>query len=130
MADDVKKDVKKGVKNPPCSPRSGAPLKPFNSVTAKAAQEASVRARNLRKAMRAQLLEAAVHDAKIGELFVQAYKKKDPDLMKLVETGMRLVGLDFASSEEAVTKLDVKSDNKVNTSGTLNITFTDAKTDA
>lgn len=109
MADNVKKDVK----NPPCSPRSGAPLKPFNSVTAKQAQEASVRARNLRKAMRVQLLEAAINDAKIGELFVQAYKKKDPDLMKLVETGMKLVGLDFASSEEAVTKLDVKSDNKV-----------------
>ena len=126
MADDVKKDVK----NPPCSPRSGAPLRPFDSVTAKQAQQASVRSRNLRKAMRAQLLEAAINDAKIGDIYVKAIKTKDPDLMKVVETGLKLVGLDFASSEEAVTKLDVKSDNKVNTSGTLNITFTDAKTDA
>lgn len=123
MCDDVKKDVKK----PPCSPRSGAPLKPFNSVTAKQAQEASVRARNLRKAMRVQLLESAINDAKIGDLFVQAYKKKDPELMKLVETGMKLVGLDFASSEDAVQKVDVKSDNKVTASGPINITFSDAK---
>ncbi len=108
MADDVKKDVK----NPPCSPRSGAPLRPFNSVTAKQAQEASVKARNLRKAMRAKILQAAV-DEGIDKLFQQAIKKKDMDLLELVEKGLKLTGLDFASSEDAVQKVDVKSDNKV-----------------
>ena len=108
MADDVKKDVKK----PPCSPRSGAPLRPFNSVTAKQAQEASVKARNLRKEMRAKILQAAV-DEGIDKLFQQAIKKKDMDLLELVEKGLKLTGLDFASSEDAVQKVDVKSDNKV-----------------
>lgn len=108
MADNVKKDVK----NPPCSPRSGAPLRPFNSVTAKQAQEASVKARNLRKEMRAKILQAAV-DEGIDKLFQQAIKKKDMDLLELVEKGLKLTGLDFASSEDAVQKVDVKSDNKV-----------------
>lgn len=122
--------VNKDVKNPPRSPKSGALLKPFNSVTAKQAQEASARARSLRKQMRAQLLDAAIQDAKIGELFVKAIKTKDADLMKLVETGLKIVGLTHDQSEEAVQKIDIKSDNKVATSGTLNITFSDAKPEA
>lgn len=99
----------------------------FTPLTAKQAQEASVRSRNLRKQMRAQLLDAAVHDAKIGDLFVQAFKKKDMDLLELVEKGMKLTGLDFASSEESVQKMEVKSDSKLTTSGPINITFTDPK---
>ena len=105
--------VNKDVKNPPRSPKSGALLKPFNSVTAKQAQEASARARSLRKQMRAQLLEAAIQDAKIGELYVKAIKTKDADLMKLVETGLKIVGLTHDQSEDAVTKMEVKSDAKV-----------------
>lgn len=102
----------------------------FTPLNAKQAQEASVRARNLRKAMRAQLLDAAIQDAKIGDLFVKAIKTKDADLMKLVETGLKIVGLTHDQSEEAVQKIDIKSDNKVATSGTLNITFSDAKPEA
>ena len=43
---------------------------------------------------------------------------------------MRLIGLQHDQSEEAVQKIDIKSDNKVATSGTLNITFSDAKPEA
>lgn len=114
-------DVSKGVKNPPRSPKSGALLKPFNSVTAKAAQEASVRARNLRKQMRAKILQAAV-DEGIDKLFQQAIKKKDKDLLELVEKGLKLTGLDYASSEDAIQKLDIKSDNK--TDAKVNIAVT------
>ena len=103
-------------------------LTPFTAMNAKQAQEASVRARNLRKAMRAQLLDAAINDAKVGELFVKAFKTRDLELMKLVETGMKLVGLTHDQSEDAAAqKIDLKSDNKVATSGTLSITFSDAK---
>ena len=117
MADSVSSDIK----NPPRSPKSGALLKPFTSVTAKQAQEASVRSRNLRKQMRAQILQAAV-DEGIDKMFLQALKKRDMDLLELVEKGLKLTGLDFASSEEAVTKLDVKSDNKVDSKLEVNIT--------
>lgn len=98
----------------------------FTPMTAKQAQEASVKARNLRKQMRAQILQAAVNEG-IDKLFQQAIKKKDMDLLELVEKGLKLTGLDFASSEDAVQKVDVKSDNKVTASGPINITFSDAK---
>lgn len=114
--------VSKDVKNPPRSPKSGALLKPFNSVTAKQAQEASARARSLRKQMRAQLLEAAIQDAKIGDLYVKAIKTKDADLMKLVETGLKIVGLTHDQSEDAVTKMEVKSDAKVDSKLEVSIT--------
>lgn len=115
-------NVNKDVKNPPRSPKSGALLKPFNSVTAKAAQEASARARSLRKQMRAQLLDAAINDAKIGDIFVKAIKTKDADLMKLVETGLKIVGLTHDQSEDAVTKMEVKSDAKVDSKLEVSIT--------
>lgn len=123
--DSVSDGVQKPKKNP--VPKG---LTPFTAMNAKQAQEASVRARNLRKAMRAQLLDAAINDAKVGELFVKAFKTRDVELMKLVETGMKIVGLTHDQSEEAVQKIDIKSDNKVATSGTLNITFSDAKPEA
>lgn len=123
--DSVSDGVQKPKKNP--VPKG---LTPFTAMNAKQAQEASVRARNLRKAMRAQLLDAAINDAKVGELFVKAFKTRDAELMKLVETGMKIVGLTHDQSEEAVQKIDIKSDNKVATSGTLNITFSDAKPEA
>ena len=114
--------VSKDVKNPPRSPKSGALLKPFTTLTAKQAQEASVRARNLRKSMRAQLLDAAINDAKIGDLYVKAIKTKDADLMKLVETGLKIVGLTHDQSEDAVTKMEVKSDAKVDSKLEVSIT--------
>lgn len=95
-------NVSKGVKNPPRSPKSGALLKPFNSVTAKEAQAASVRAHNLRKQMRAKLLDAAVNDGHIDDLFLKALKSKDPDQLALVEKALKIVGLLHDQSEDAV----------------------------
>lgn len=91
-------------------------------MNAKQAQEASVRARNLRKQMRAQLLDAAIQDAKIGDLYVKAIKTKDADLMKLVETGLKIVGLLHDQSEDAVQKIDLKSDAKVDSKVQINVT--------
>lgn len=83
----------------------------FTPMNAKQAQEASVKARNLRKQMRARILQAAV-DEGIDGLFSKAIKNRDPELLELVEKALKLTGLDFASSEESVQKLDIKSDNK------------------
>jgi hypothetical protein len=94
----------------------------FTPMNAKQAQEASVRARNLRKQMRAQLLDAAIQDAKIGDLYVKAIKTKDADLMKLVETGLKIVGLLHDQSEDAVQKIDLKSDAKVDSKVQINVT--------
>jgi hypothetical protein len=92
----------------------------FTPMTAKQAQEASVRARNLRKQMRAQILQAAV-DEGIDKLFRKALKSSDLDQMALIEKALKLTGLDFGSSEEAVNKLqvDAKTDNKTELSGQI-----------
>ena len=113
--------VNKDVKSPPRSPKSGALLKPFNSVTAKQAAEASARARNIRKQVRARLLDAAVNEGKIDELFLKALKSKDPDQLALVERALKIVGLLHDQSEDAVTKLkvDATTDNKTALTGKI-----------
>jgi hypothetical protein len=66
----------------------------------------------------------------LDKYFAKAIKNMDADAIEVVSKAAKLVGLDFGSSEEAVQKLDIKSDNKVAASGTLNITFSDAKPEA
>ena len=105
--------VSKDVKNPPRSPKSGALLKPFTTLTAKQAQEASVRARNLRKQVRAEMLNKVVQNYDFGEELTKALKKGDLDKVTLLKEAMRLIGLQHDQSEDAVTKMEVKSDAKV-----------------
>lgn len=87
---------------------------PFTTLTAKEAQKASIRARNMRTQMRAQILKAAI-DEGIDKLFIKALKSNDTDKMAIVEKALKLTGLDFGSSEDAVQKvsMDSKSDSKV-----------------
>lgn len=103
-----------------------ANLQPFDSVTAKQAQLVSARARSLRTQMRAKLLDTAINEG-LDKYFAKALKTMDADAIEVVSKAAKLVGLDFASSEEAVQKMEVKSDSKLTTSGPINITFTDPK---
>lgn len=84
---------------------------PFTSVTAKEAQKASIRARNMRTKMRAQILEAAINEG-IDQMFIKALKAKDAERMSIIEKALKLTGLDFASSEDAVQKMAVDSKNE------------------
>ena len=120
--DSVADGVQKPKKNP--VPKG---LTPFTVMNAKQAQEASVRARNLRKQVRAEMLNKVVSNYDFGEELTKALKKGDLDKVTLLKEAMRLIGLQHDQSEEAVQKIDINSDNKVATSGTLNITFSDAK---
>lgn len=74
----------------------------------------------MRKEMRARMLQEAINNG-IDKLFGQSLKGLDLDGMKVVSEAMRLVGIDYAASEEAVQKIkaDIKSDNKM--SGDVNI---------
>lgn len=98
--------------------RRGAPqnLIPYTSETAKIASQRAAYCRTLRAQMRKKLLEAAV-DAGIDRIYAKALKSGDLDAMTVAREGMKLVGLDFASSEDAVqrteSKIDAKTDNKV-----------------
>lgn len=95
---------------------------PFTSVTAKEAQKASIRARNMRTKMRAQILEAAINEG-IDQMFIKALKAKDLERMSIIEKALKLTGLDFASSEDAVQKMAVDSKNENNTKLTGSIEF-------
>lgn len=104
---------KKGVKTPGMLKREKNLVK-FTPLTAKQAQEAAARARSLRKQFRARLLDTAIEEG-IDKFFAKAIKNQDEDALAIVERAAKLVGLDFASSEESVQKIDLKSDNKNDT---------------
>lgn len=92
---------------------------PFTPMTAKQAQQASVRARNLRKQIRAQILDAAVREG-IDKIFIKALKSSDIDKMAIVEKAMKLIGLDYAGTEGILAQVEAKTakpdgDEPVNT---------------
>ena len=115
--DSVSDGVQKPKKNP--VPKG---LTPFTVMNAKQAQEASVRARNLRKQVRAEMLNKVVQNYDFGEELTKALKKGDLDKITLLKEAMRLIGLQHDQSEEAVQKIDLKSDSKVDAK--LNIAVT------
>lgn len=112
----VSDNVQKPKKNP--VPKG---LTPFTPLTAKQAQEASARARSLRKQFRAKLLETAVNEG-LDKYFAKALKTMDADAIEVVSKAAKLVGLDFGSSEEAVQKVDIKADAKVDSKLEVSIT--------
>lgn len=91
---------------------------PFTSLTAREAQKASIRARNMRTQMRTQILQAAI-DEGIDKLFRKALKGNDTDKMAIIEKALKLTGLDFASSEDAVQKVEAKTENETKLSGSI-----------
>ena len=87
------------------------------------AREAGIKSgivQRIRKEMRAKMLQAAIENG-VEKLFGQSLKNLDMEGMKVVAEAMRLVGIDYAASEEAVQKIkaDIKADNKM--SGNVNI---------
>lgn len=104
-----------------------ANLTPFTPMNAKEMAALSAKVRQMRKQMRAKLLETAI-DEGIDKFFAKALKANDSEAIAIVEKAAKIVGLDYASSEEAVQKLDIKSDVKAKISSpNLNITFKDAE---
>lgn len=94
---------------------------PFTPMNAKQAQEASVRARNLRKQVRAEMLNKIVTNYDFGDEMLKAMKKGDMDKVELLREAMKLIGLTHDQSEEAVTKMhiDATTDNKTELSGQI-----------
>ena len=87
---------------------------PFTAMNAKQAQEASVRARNLRKAVREQMLNTLVNGMDFGTEMLKAVKSGDSDKIEIIETALRIVGLTHNQSEDAVQRVDAKVDAKTN----------------
>ena len=89
-------------------------MTPFTPDTAKTAAARSAYCRAVRAEMRKKLLEAAV-DAGIDKIYAKALKSGDVNAITVAREGMKLVGLDFASSEESVQRTEAKVDAKNDT---------------
>ena len=87
----------------------------FTPMTARQAQEASVKARNIRKQVRADILNKLVSNLDFGNEMLKAVKSGDAKRVELLEKALSIVGLRYADSEDAVNKLhiDATTDNKV-----------------
>lgn len=97
----------------------------FTPMTSKQAQEAAVKARNIRKQVRAEMLNKVVSNYDFGDEMVKALKKGDLDKVTLLREAMRLIGLQHDQSEEAVQKIDLKSDSKVDAKLSVAVTGLD-----
>ena len=103
-----------------------ANLTPFTSATAKAISASANAAKKARAEMRRRLLAAAV-EAGIDSVFIKALKEKDEVAMGIVEKASKLTGIDWASSDENIQRvnLDAKSESKVKADTTLHVTIED-----
>ena len=89
----------------------------FTPMNARQAQEASVRARNLRKQVRAQMLTTLVNNMDFANEMLKAVKQCDNKKIEVIQTALRIVGLTHDQSEEVVNKiqLDANVDAKTET---------------
>lgn len=88
----------------------------FTPMTAKQAQEASVRARNLRKQVRSQMLEKLVTDLDFAEEMEKAIKTGDLDKMNLLQTALKIIGLHHDQSDEGKAKPTISATAETKTS--------------
>ena len=96
---------------------------PFNTLTAKQAQKASVRARNMRTQVRAKMLEHLVTNYDFPEEMLKALRNGNLDQVELITKAMRLIGITHDQSEDAVQKVSVDSKSESNVTQTVRFTL-------
>lgn len=97
----TRKPVKKRVQSIVNKPKSeGGNLTPFTPMNAKEMAALSNKMQAMRKQMRAKLLESAINEG-IDRYYIKALQNLDPEAITVVEKALKLVGLDFSSSDEA-----------------------------
>lgn len=113
--DSVSDGVQKPKKNP--VPKG---LTPFTAMNAKQAQEASVRSRNLRKQVRAQILNHIVTHLDLGQEIEKAIRSGDLDQINLLQTAIKMIGLHADQSEERSKAMTVSATTGTGTEGESN----------
>ena len=101
----------------------------FTPMTSKQAQEAAVRARAIRKQVRAEMLDTLVNNMNFGEELIKAMKKGDTKKIEVIQTALRIVGLTHDQSEDAVSKLQVDANVDTKADVAAKIEFVLPKTD-
>lgn len=93
-------------------PRNGKQMplgQPFTRLNAKQAQEASVRARNLRKQVRAQIVEHIVQNLDLAAEVEKAIKTGDLDRINLLQTAFKMIGLHADQADERQKTMSVSA---------------------
>jgi hypothetical protein len=103
-----------GEKKPNTRPQAFTPL------NAKQAQEASVRSRNLRKQVRAQILNHIVTHLDLGAEIEKAIRSGDLDQINLLQTAIKMIGLHADQSEERQKTMSVSATTGTGTEGEPN----------
>lgn len=88
----------------------------FTPMNARQAQEASVRSRNLRKQVRAQILHTIVTELDLGQELKKAILSGDPDRVNLLQTAFKMIGLHQDQSEEGKAKPTISATAETKTS--------------
>lgn len=78
-----------------------------------------------RREMRKKLLQSAI-EVGIDNFFVDSIKKRDKDGISVVATALKLVGLDYESSPEAVKNLNLKAESTSKSDTTIKFVIEDA----
>lgn len=102
-----------------------ANLKPFDHERSLAVQAKAAEARKARNEMRRKLL-AAVCEEGIDKHVIKALKEANVDLMTCCEKAVKMTGLDFQSSEEAVQNVNVKAETNNKSDATIKFVIEDA----
>lgn len=101
----------------------------FTPMNARQAQEASVRARNLRKQVRAQMLTTLVNNMDFANEMLKAVKQCDSKKIEVIQTALRIVGLTHDQSEEVVNKIQVDANVDAKSDVAAKIEFVLPKSD-
>lgn len=78
----------------------GGNLDVLTPMKAKELAALSNKVQAMRKQMRAKLLESAINEG-IDRYYIKALQNLDPEAITVVEKALKIVGLDFSSSDEA-----------------------------
>lgn len=103
-----------GEKKPNTRPQAFTPL------NAKQAQEASVRSRNLRKQVRAQILNHIVTHLDLGQEIEKAIRSGDLDQINLLQTAIKMIGLHADQADERSKAMTVSATTGTGTEGESN----------
>lgn len=109
-------------------PGNIANLRPFDHERSMAVQAKAAEAKRARSEMRRRLL-AAVCEEGIDKYLVKALKSANVDLMTCCEKVVKMTGLDFSYSSEAVqnVKVDASVDAKARVNSTIKFIIEDAQ---
>lgn len=94
---------------------------PFTSETAKKAAISAARAKKLRKEARHNILARLTSELDLGTEVLKALKQHDDAYLSMIEKSIRLIGVHFDQSEDAIQniKVNAKTDTKAKVDGKI-----------